>query len=119
MLINNVTLYGRLSKDPELRTTPNDKRVCSFTLAIDNSTRKDDGTSFIDCTAWGKLAETIAQYVKKGQGLAVQGKLRQESWDTDNGKRYRTYVLVDDFSFGEKAKSGSSSDTISPEELPF
>ena len=85
MAFNKVILMGNLTADPELRTTPNGQNLASFTLAINrtwNSTNgeRQEETSFISCTAWGKTGETISKYVSKGRQLLVSGRLQQRTW---------------------------------------
>jgi len=90
--MNSVILQGRLTAEPELRTTPNGKTVMSFNLAV----RRDQETvDFVACTAFGKTAETIATWCEKGGRITVQGQLRVDQWqDKDGNKRYKTYVWV-------------------------
>ena len=100
-----------------MRTTTSGSQVCNFTIAVnrsyrDSSGNQQDSVSFIDCIAWGKPGETIAQYVRKGSGLLVSGRLEQRSWDDKNTgqKRSRVEVVVDDFSFvGGNNDGGSAS----------
>lgn len=107
--LNRVVLIGRLTKDPELRMTKTNAQVASFTLAVNrtyktNGEKKED-VSFFTCIAWSKTAEVIAQYVKKGQRIGVEGKLQQRSWEDDKGnKRSTVEVVVDNFQFLESGK---------------
>src|SRR3989344_2200832 len=85
---NQVILMGNLTRDPELRTTPNGTSVCSFSLALNRSYRSADGewqeaTDFIDIVAWGPLGERVAQYLSKGRGALVNGRLQSRSWEQD------------------------------------
>ena len=102
---SKAIITGNLTRDPELRTTPNGASVCSFSVAVNrvykdaNGEQKED-VSFIDCSAWGKLAEMIAQYAKKGTGVLVSGRLDQRSFEGKDGiKRSRTEIVVEDFNF--------------------
>lgn len=121
---NKVILMGNLTRDPEVRTTPSGQSVVSFGLAINRTWRGADGeqhesVSYIDCVAWGKTGEIIAQYVQKGRPLLVSGRLEQRSWEQDGQKRSKVEVIVEDFNFvggaqggaGAPADSGSSSST--------
>lgn len=104
MAINSVNLVGRLVQDPTIKTVGNDLQMCQFTLAVDKR-GKDKGTNFIDCVAWGKTAETIAQYVKKGNQFGVSGRLDHQVWEKDGQRNSKVSVIVDDFTFiggGEK-----------------
>lgn len=103
---SKAIITGNLVRDPELRQTPNGASVCSFTVAVNRSFRdasgnQKDEVSFIDCSAWGKLAEIINQYGKKGSGVLVSGRLDQRSWEdkTTGQKRSRVEIIVEDFNF--------------------
>lgn len=102
MDLNKVQLIGRLTKDPEVRTTPNGKNVASFSVATgyswtDQSGQKKEQTEFHNVIAWGKLADIIGQYLKKGSQLYIEGRLQTRSWDdkTSGQKKYRTEVIAD------------------------
>lgn len=103
---NKVILMGNLTRDPETRTTPNGQSVTSFSLAVNRTWRGQDGAqqesvSYIDCVAWGKPGEIIAQYLGKGRAILVSGRLDQRSWeDKESGqKRSKVEVVVEDFNF--------------------
>ena len=98
--MNKVVLVGRLTKDPELRfAAGSGSAVCRFTVAVNRPFKKDE-TDFIGCVAFGKTAETIAQYLTKGREIAVSGSIRTGSYDAQDGtKRYTTDVAVDSFDF--------------------
>lgn len=122
---NNVTLMGRLTKDPELKTTASGKNICSFTLAVNGF---GDKTSFIDCKAWEKTGELVSKYVGKGQRLLVIGELEQESWEKDGQKRSKLGVLVRELQFIEKRDSDSAAasqaeklmgEPVSLDDIPF
>ena len=106
--MNKVVLIGRLTKDPELRYTPgNGVAVCRFTLAINRLFKKDE-TDFINCIAFNKQGEAIAQYVTKGRQLAVIGNIRTGSYDGQDGmKRYTTDILVESFEFIGNSNNGN------------
>ena len=78
--MNNISLIGRLTKEPELKSTTNGNKVISFCLAVDRRT-KDKATDWIDCVAWNKTAEIIAQYCHKGKMLSVTGSLQTRTWE--------------------------------------
>ena len=83
---SKAIITGNLTRDPELRSTPNGASVCSFSVAVNRTYRDTSGenkeeVSFIDCSAWNKLGEMIAQYAKKGSGVLVSGRLSQRSWE--------------------------------------
>ena len=102
---NKVILMGNLTRDVEVRTTASGQSVANFSLAISRSWRGQDGqqqdqTSFINCVAWGKVGDIIAQYVHKGSPLLVSGRLDQRSYqDKDGNKRSAVEVVVEDFNF--------------------
>ncbi|MCB9819917.1 single-stranded DNA-binding protein [Candidatus Nomurabacteria bacterium] len=98
--INQVILMGRLTRDPETRTTTTGKNITSFSLAVDRNT-PDGQADFFDVTAWEKLGDLVAQYLSKGRRCLVQGRLRQDSWDDkETGKkRSRVEVVATDVTF--------------------
>lgn len=102
--LNQVTLMGNLTRDPELRQTPNGQNVCSFSLALNRSYRDQSGewqeaTDYIDVVAWGPLAERVSQYLSKGRRCLVQGRLQSRSWEQDGQKRSKVEVLASDVTF--------------------
>ena len=128
---SKAIITGNLTRDPELRTTPNGASVCSFSVAVNrvfkdsNGEQKED-VSYIDCSAWGRLGEMINQYAKKGSGVLVSGRLDQRSWEdkTDGKKRSRVEIVVEDFNFvgtprdnGGAGGSSSASDSA-PADVP-
>ena len=93
--MNKVFLSGRLTKDPELTyTAGNGTAVCKFNLAVKRQFKKDE-TDFLNCIAFGKTGETIAQYVTKGRQILLTGSIRTGSYEKDGIKRYTTDVIVD------------------------
>ena len=110
---SKAIIVGNLTRDPELRTTPSGAQVCGFSVAVNrsykgNSGEQQDSVSYFECSAWGKLGETIAQYAHKGSGILVSGRLEQRSWeDKDGQKRSRVEVVVDDFNFIGGGQGGS------------
>jgi single-strand DNA-binding protein len=98
--INQVIIMGRLTRDPETRTTSTGKNITSFSLAVDRQ-GADDQADFFDVTAWEKLGDLVAQYLSKGRRCLVQGRLRQDSWDDkETGKkRSRVEVVATDVTF--------------------
>lgn len=108
--INQVILMGRLTRDPEVRTTSTGKTVTSFSLAVDRATQ-DDQADFFDVTAWEKLGELVSQYLSKGRRCLVQGRLRQDSWDDkETGKkRTRVEVVATDVTFLDGPNDGQNS----------
>ena len=109
--MNKAILIGRLTRDPELRTTTSGISSTSFTVAVSRTYTNQNGeieTDFINCVAWRKQAENIAKYCKKGSQVAVEGRIQTRSYDAQDGtKRYVTEVLADNVTFlGAKGTSG-------------
>jgi len=102
---------GRLTRDPEVRTTSTGKTITSFSLAVDRG-GQDDQADFFDITAWEKLGELVSQYLSKGRRCLVQGRLRQDSWDDkETGKkRSKVEVVATDVTFLD----GPSGDNAGP-----
>ena len=102
---SKAIIMGNLTRDPEMRSTPSGASVCGFSVAVnrtykDSSGQQQEAVSFIDCSAWGKAGEIIAQYAKKGSGIMVSGRLDQRSWEDKEGqKRSRVEIVVEDFNF--------------------
>ena len=119
--INQVILMGRLTRDPEKRTTPTGKTIVSFGLAVDRF-GQDDQADFFNVNAWEKLGEIVAQYMTKGSRVLVQGRLRQDTWDDkDSGKkRSRVEVTATDITFLDSPNRGEgsgSSNKAAPNEM--
>ena len=112
--MNKILLIGRLTKEPELRYTQSGTAVASFTLAVNRSFANQNGereADFINCVAWQKAAEFVSQYFKKGQQMALEGRLQVRSYDDDNGqRRWVTEVVTEKVEFvGSKGGNGNSS----------
>ncbi|HSX49283.1 MAG TPA: single-stranded DNA-binding protein, partial [Candidatus Saccharimonadales bacterium] len=108
--MNTVNLIGRLTKDPELRYTANGTAVCSFTIAV-NRQFKSEGqpeADFINCVAWKKSAEHLANYQKKGNQIGVTGRIQTRSYDGDNGKVFVTEVVAENVQFLDPKSSGGT-----------
>jgi single stranded DNA-binding protein (ssb) len=112
--INQVILLGRLTRDPEQRTTASGKNVVSFSIAVSRATQ-DDQADFFNVTAWEKLGDLVMQYLNKGRRVLVQGRLRQDSWeDKDTGKRQsRIEVVATDVTFLDGPANDNSSSAAS------
>ena len=112
-MLNKAILMGRLTADPEMRSTQSGKKVCSFTLAV-NRQGKDAGTDWIDIVAWEKTAEFVCKYFTKGQQVAVAGRIQTRSWeDKDGNKRKTVEVVAEEVHFAEAKKDsqGKSKNT--------
>ncbi|MDL2363540.1 MAG: single-stranded DNA-binding protein [Patescibacteria group bacterium] len=109
--LNQVTLMGNLTRDPELRQTPTGQNVTSFSLALNRSYKDQSGewqeaTDYIDIVCWGPLAERVSQYLSKGRRCLVQGRLQSRSWEQDGQKRNKVEVLANDVTFLDSRGEG-------------
>lgn len=120
--INRVCLVGRLTRDPELKFTPINTPIASFSIANNKSWKAQNGEkkencSFFNCIAWGKTGEIIAQYFKKGQRIIIEGRLQQRSWnDKDGNRRSVVEVVVENFQFLDAPSSSKESGTAPQEQ---
>ncbi|MFM2330628.1 MAG: hypothetical protein RLZZ26_135 [Candidatus Parcubacteria bacterium] len=148
MYLNKVFLYGNLTRDPELKALPSGGQVVNFGIATNRSFKGKDGarqeaTEFHNIVAFGRTAEVVAQYMKKGRPIFVEGRIQTRSWDDkESGKKnYRTEIVVDNFQFGADGGKGGAGVThtdgaeqpapkddeaikypdeeINPEDIPF
>lgn len=115
MYINKVFIYGNLTRDPELKSTPTGMQVASFSVATnrvykDKNGAKQEEVQFHNCVVWAQQAETLARYMKKGSSIFVEGRLQTRSWEDKNGggKRYTTEIVVENFQFGPKLGGAES-----------
>ena len=100
--MNHITLIGRLTKDPELKYSQSGKAFCRFSLAVAKEFNRNE-TDFFDCVAWNKTAEIIAEYMRKGKKIAIQGRLETGSYEKE-GRNIKTYsIIVDKFEFVDSA----------------
>ena len=116
MYINKVILFGNLTRDPELKALPSGMNVVNFSIATNRVYRDRDGkkqeqTDFHNIVVFGRQADTVAQYMKKGSPVFIEGRLQTRSWDdkTSGEKKYRTEVVADRVQFGPKGSGGGSS----------
>jgi single-strand DNA-binding protein len=110
MYLNKTFLFGNLTRDPELKSLPNGTAVTSFGLATnriykDAQGQKQEQVEFHNIVIFGRQAETSAQYLKKGQGVMIEGRIQTRSWDdkTSGEKKYRTEIIADSVQFGPKS----------------
>jgi single-strand DNA-binding protein len=120
---NKVVLMGNLTRDPELRSIPSGQNVASFSLAVNRTWKNASGeqqeaVDYIDCNIWGKPAEIITQYMKKGSAILVSGRLQQRTWEQEGQKRSKVEVVVEDFNFvgGGSGDGGGSGSYSAPKE---
>ena len=119
--MNICILMGRLTKEPELRSTQNGVSVVQFTIAVDRDfvrQGEERQSDFINCVAFRQTADFIAKYFGKGRMIAVQGSVQVRSYDKNGEKRYVTEVIVDRAHFtGEKRRGGGDLDYIEPDDI--
>lgn len=113
MYLNKAIVYGNLTRDPEVRALPSGIKVCSFSVATNRTYKDKDGSrkeqvEYHNVVVFGRQAETSAQYLKKGSGVLVEGRMQTRSWDAEGGKKYRTEIVADAIQFGPRAGAGSS-----------
>ena len=113
--INQVILMGRLTRDPEQRTTTTGKTIASFSIAVDRG-GQEDAADFFNVTAWEKLGELVMQYLAKGRRVLVQGRLRQDTWDDkETGKKQsRIEVVATDVTFLDGPNGGDGAPASAP-----
>ena len=119
MYINKAMVYGNLTRDPEMKALPSGQQVTSFSLATnrvwkDKMGAKQESVDYHNIVMFGKLAELAAQYLKKGAGVYVEGRMQTRSWDDPSGKKYRTEVIADTMQFGPRAGGALASSGYSP-----
>src|SRR3989339_114266 len=145
MYLNKAILIGNLTRDPELRSLPSGIKVCTFSLATnrvwkDKAGARQESTDYHNVVVFGRQAETVAQYMKKGSSILVEGRMQTRSWDdkTSGEKKYRTEIVADRTQFGPKGGGGGTpvagaskasaeetdaieypEEDINPEDIPF
>ena len=125
-MLNKVILMGRLTRDPELRSTPQGVSTCSFSLAVDrNFVRQGEErkADFINCVAWRQTAEFMSKYFKKGSLMAIEGSIQTRSWEDDGKTQYATEVVVGQVYFAESkrvsADAPAAPDMGEDDDLPY
>ncbi len=134
MYLNKAIIIGNLTRDPEIKALPSGIQVASFSVATnrvwkDKDGKKQESVDFHNIVVFGRQAEIVGQYIKKGSSIFVEGRMQTRSWDAPDGsKKYRTEVIADKIQFGPKTTSSPSgqSDSFSspkksnsaPEEIP-
>ncbi len=147
MYINKALLFGNLTRDPELKALPSGVNVCNFSVATnrvykDRDGKKQEQADFHNVVVFGRQADIVAQYLKKGRSVFVEGRMQTRSWEKDGQKQYRTEVIADRVQFGPsggapgggggkrqtadepEATGGGSGidypkDEINPDDIPF
>ncbi len=118
MYLNKAIVIGNLTRDPELRSLPSGIKVCTFSLATnrvwkDKNGARQESTDYHNVVVFGRQAETVAQYMKKGSSILVEGRMQTRSWDdkTSGEKKYRTEIVADKTQFGPKGGAAPSGGT--------
>ena len=124
MNLNKAFIIGRLTRDPEIKTTPNGHNVATFSLATNRFWKNQQGerqefTEYHNIVAWGKLADIAGQYLKKGGLLMIEGRLQTRSWEGQDGvKRYRTEIVAESMQMGPRAGAGTGSEQADSQTPP-
>ncbi len=125
MYLNKTFLFGNLTRDPEMKALPSGNKVTSFSVATnrvykDANGAKQEQVEFHNIVVFGRQAETSAQYLKKGQGVLIEGRIQTRSWDdkTSGEKKYRTEIVADAVQFGPKSGGSPVSEGFSGEATP-
>ena len=120
-MINNVVLIGRLTRDVELRYTPQNQAVGQFTLAVNRNFKNQNGeydADFINCVIWGKLGENFANWTKKGNLVGITGRVQTRNYENQQGQRvYVTEVVAESFQLLEKRDNSANQNSMA-EQMP-
>ena len=113
MYLNKAMIYGNLTRDPEMKSLPSGMNVTEFSLATnrvynDRDGKRQESVDYHNVVVFGRQAETVNQYLKKGSGAFVEGRLQTRSWEKDGHKNYRTEIVADRVQFGPKSGGGDS-----------
>lgn len=126
MYINKAIIYGNLTRDPEIKSLPSGAQVCEFSVATnrvwkDKNGAKQESTDYHNIVVFGRQAELVKQYLHKGNGLFLEGRIQTRSWDAQDGtKRYRTEIVADRIQFGPKnaGTTGGAPSSYATKESP-
>jgi single-strand DNA-binding protein len=141
MYLNKVFVLGNLTRDPELRSLPSGTHVATFAIATnrvwkDQNGQKQESVEFHNVVVFGRQAETVAQYLKKGSTVLVEGRMQTRSWESEGVKKYRTEVVADRVQFGPRGSNANAApsaankkeeadtieypnEEINPDDIPF
>jgi len=121
MYLNKAIIIGNLTRDPELRSLPSGIKVCSFSVATnrvwkDKNGARQEAADYHNVVVFGRQAETVAQYMKKGSSILVEGRMQTRSWDDKESgqKKYRTEIIADRTQFGPKGGSSGATPSQAP-----
>ena len=121
MYLNKAIVYGNLTRDPELRALPSGSKVASFSLASnrvwkDKSGAKQESVDYHTIVVFGRQAEIVSQYLKKGSAALVEGRIQTRSWDAEGGKKYRTEIVAERVQFGPRGSASPGAASAAPRE---
>jgi single-strand DNA-binding protein len=123
MYLNKAVIIGNLTRDPELKAIPSGIKVCSFSVATnrvwrDKNGAKQESTDYHNVVVFGRQAETVAEYMRKGSQVLVEGRMQTRSWDdaSTNTKKYRTEIIADRVQFGQASSNNSNRNTSTNKE---
>ncbi|MDB5194203.1 MAG: single-strand binding protein single-strand DNA-binding protein [Parcubacteria group bacterium] len=120
MYLNRAIVIGNLTRDPELKSLPSGIQVCTFSVATnrvwkDKAGVRQESADYHNIVVFGRQAETAAQYLRKGSGVLVEGRMQTRSWDGPDGKKnYRTEIVADRVQFGNRAQGGAANASTAP-----
>ena len=121
-MYNKIILIGNLTKDPELKYTPQGTPVCNFRIAVNNRVKKDndyvDQPLFIGVVTFGKRAESLGQYLAKGKGVVVEGRLQERRWESDGQQKSIMEVVASDIKFLPKGGNSSGAQQRDEANIP-
>jgi len=123
MYINKAMIFGNLTRDPELRALPSGMNVVNFSVATnrvykDRDGKKQEQTDFHNVVVFGRQADTVNQYMKKGSSVFVEGRMQTRSWEKDGEKKYRTEIVADRVQFGPKGSAGGGGKRSDEQQSP-
>ncbi len=130
MSLNSVNIMGNLTRDPELKSTPSGKTVCSLSIAnnrvYNKGSERVTEVSYFDVEVWGIVAENCSKYLKKGSGIIVEGRLKQDRWEKDGKTQSKVRIAANSVHFMPKKSEGgtdqqvkSESDAMNPEDIAW
>lgn len=125
MYLNKAIIIGNLTRDPELKAIASGNKVCTFSVATNRTYKDSNGvrqekTDYHNVVVWGKTAENVATYMKKGSQILVEGRMETRSWDdaATNTKKYRTEIIADTVQFGSKNSGSSAPASVASQSSP-
>lgn len=123
MYLNKALIIGNLTRDPEIKALPSGNKVCTFSLATNRNYKDKEGNrqesvEFHNIVVFGRVAELVAQYLKKGSQAYVEGRLQTRSWEQDGAKKYRTEIVAETVQFGNRPGPGGAGSSAGSGKAP-